>query len=236
MLTLPTLTTADSPPTSTPTISTEPTKTATNTSLRRLQLITPSSCNLTLYDAWKQQQYFGSLLSDSSFWMYQTQPQIVLTNELALDLAVRGCTRLFGFLYTYRAGRMGPITIQDSYKIMCRPYCMENDNLHEQAMAASGCSCLELSTQPGEVAFTKEGDWCSQNTGRLLCDLVGYCGVWNCPMEDFMCPRYEWNKKNIMYKGMGTCIRGSASTSALRGHSLVQVFLSLMLASWLFFR
>lgn len=178
---------------------------------RQLQVIVPEKCNVTLYKLWKQETYFGELSSDSNFWRYQTQPQIVLTNELALELSLRGCKRLFSSLYHYKAGRMGPITIQDAYKIMCRPYCLENDNLHQQAMAASGCSCTELSTPPDDVSYTKEGDWCYHNTGRLLCDMLGYCGIWNCRLDDFMCPRYEWNKKYIDYKGPGTCVRGSAA-------------------------
>ncbi len=178
---------------------------------RQLQDIVPEKCNVTLYKLWKQETYYGQLSSDANFWRYQTQPQIVLTNELALELSLRGCKRLFSSLYYYKAGRMGPITIQDAYKIMCRPYCLENDELHQKAMLASGCSCIELSTPSDDVSYTKEGDWCYHNTGRLLCDMLGYCGIWDCRLDDFMCPRYEWNKKYIDYKGPGTCVRGAAT-------------------------
>lgn len=198
---------------------------------RRLQSSIESTCNLTRYQQWLNERYIGFLASDSAFWMYQTQPQIVLNNFFAMSLALRGCQRMFESLYLYRSGRMGPINIQDSYKIMCRDYCIENDNLHEIAMNITGCSCLELSTQPGDISFTKEGDWCSQNTARLLCDIVGYCGVWNCRIDDFMCPRYEWNKKIIPYKGPGTCIRGAAA----RGSSMpsLVVTLGLVFGTWL---
>lgn len=181
--------------------------------LSRRRLDSSSTCNLTRYNEWLNEPYIGVLAPDSAFWMYQTQPQIVLNNYFALNLAVRSCVRYFENLYFYRSGRMGPITIQDSYKIMCREYCLESDVIHQTAMNVSSCSCLELSTQPDEVAYTKEGDWCRHNTGHLLCGLVGYCGVWNCRIDDFMCPRYEWNKKVIPLKGPGTCIRGAASRS-----------------------
>lgn len=180
------------------------------TSHIRRNLASTSSCDLTLFEEWKTTLYDGELLSDTNFWQYQTRPQLELTNWLALQLALKDCKRLFTHLYTYRAGRMGPITVQDSYKIMCRTYCLESDDLHQAAMEYSGCSCLELSTQSTEVSYTKEGDFCYHNSARLLCDMVGYCGVWNCRIDDFMCPRYEWNKKLIPYKGLGNCIRGSA--------------------------
>ena len=173
-----------------------------------------SDCDLAKYEVWKEQQYFGQLASDSSFWIYQTQgKQIILTNYLASELALQQCKNQFDLLYYYLAGRMGPIDIQHSYKIMCRDVCLESDALHEAAMAASGCSCLELSTKESEPSYTREGDFCRHNTARLLCDIVGYCGVWECRIDDFMCPRYEWNKKLIPFKGIGSCARGAATTS-----------------------
>jgi hypothetical protein len=194
-------------------------------SLRRLD----STCDLKAYSRWYNQQYFGVLASDAAFWMYQTQPQIVLSNGLAMGLAYSNCKRLFDSLTYYRAGRMGPITIQDSYKIMCRSYCLEMDQLHEDAMKASQCSCLELSTQQGDVAYTQDGDWCLQNSARMLCDIVGYCGVWNCRIGDYMCPRYEWNKKVIPLKGPGNCVRGSSLRQFSLSSSLFLVILSFFL-------
>jgi hypothetical protein len=29
----------------------------------------------------------------------------------------------------------------------------------------------------------------------LVCDKLEFCGIWGCRLDDFMCPRYEWNKK-----------------------------------------
>jgi len=198
-----------------------------------------STCNMTAYTAWANQIYYGTLAGDSSFWIYQTQPQIYLTNYLALQLAVRDCRRMLTSLTLGRAGKMGPVTIQDSYKIMCRPYCLQSDAMHEEAMAASGCSCLELSTQPTEPAYTSAGDWCEHNSARLLCSTIGYCGLWQCAEEDFMCPRFEWNKKYITYKGLGTCIRGAASSIRLSSSSSSSVMagmamgLTLLWTVWL---
>lgn len=170
-----------------------------------------SSCNMTKFYEWGNTRYGGVLLADPTFWMYQTQTWFVLTNSLAIELAVDRCKKRFTLLTTFKAGRMGPIDIQSSYKIMCSSYCLESDNLHQQAMSASGCDCLELSTQPTDIAYTYAGDWCKENSAYLLCDMIGYCGVWNCRLGDFMCPRYEWNKQTIPLKGPGTCVRGSAN-------------------------
>lgn len=181
-----------------------------------------STCDRAAYEAWRQELYTGALVGDPTFWRYQTQRQFRLTNQLALELAVAACSKKFDLLYYYLAGRMGPIDIQHSYKTMCRDECLENDVIHEQAMAVSGCSCLELSTQPHESSYHIEGDFCRHNTARMLCDRVGYCGVWGCRIDDFMCPRYEWNKKMIPFKGIGTCVRGAASPSP-NGLSLMNV-------------
>lgn len=203
---------------------------------RSLQVIVnngPSSCNVTLYDQWKQQRYVGPLSSDTNFWIYQSQPQIVLTNGLALELVIIFCKRQFYHLITYKAGRMGPVSIQDSYGAMCGSYCQQSDILHQNAMSVSGCNCVELSTQPNEEAYTREGDWCDNNSGRLLCSMLGYCGVWGCDLSDFMCPRYEWNKKLIPYLGLGICTTSSA-TSTVRPPSSAASFalLSAVFISW----
>jgi len=107
----------------------------------------------------------------------------------------------------FKAGRSGPVNEQFSYKALCKAECLENDQMHLDAMTYSGCTCLELSTQPDDKSYHIEGDWCKHNSGKLLCDILGYCGVWNCGLDDFMCPRLEWNKKMIPYKGYGNCLR-----------------------------
>jgi hypothetical protein len=167
-------------------------------------------CNATKYLMWREERYQGQLQNDPNFWRYQTQAQFVLTNDLALQIAYGLCRHNMKSLIEFKAGRLGPVDDQTTYDIMCANYCLENDIIHEEAMDISGCSCLELSTQPGEDSYTYLGDWCRHNTGRMECDLLGFCGVWECKIDDFMCPRYEYNKRTIEFRGPGHCTSSSA--------------------------
>lgn len=168
---------------------------------------TTPHCDLDAFDTWKNDAYVGILLTDPSFWRYQTQLQFQLSNGLALDLAVAKCKERLLLLTDFKAGRTGPVDIQNVWKAMCKDECMQSDVMHEQAMQYSGCSCLELSTHKNDTSYRVEGDWCLHNSARLLCDLLGFCGIWGCRIDDFMCPRYEWNKKLIPLKGLGSCDR-----------------------------
>lgn len=170
-----------------------------------------SCCNITKFSEWKKIEYTGSLATDSSFWRYQSQSFFVLRNELALPLLVSACKTKFKDLFDFRSGLMGPVDIQTSYKQMCSEVCLENDAIHQAAMIYTGCSCLELSTEEASSSYSVYGDFCLENSARLYCDLVGFCGVWECRIDDFMCPRYEYNKKHIPYKGFGNCDRSSGS-------------------------
>ena len=172
-----------------------------------LDLLPNPECNITLYRQWRNQKYDGLLSVDPTFWRYQTQTQFVLTRGLALELGVQKCIDNINVLTMFKAGRSGPVTEQYSYKALCKAECLENDQMHIEAMKYSGCTCLELSTQSNDKSYHIEGDWCKHNSAKLLCDILGYCGVWNCGLEDFMCPRLEWNKKMIPYKGYGNCLR-----------------------------
>jgi hypothetical protein len=171
-------------------------------------------CNHTGYNIWKEQPYANTALGGNpTFWRYQTGSQFVLKNGLALELLVADCTSQFTNLITFLAGRSGPVPIQNEYKAMCSDYCLGLDALSQNALDTTGCSCLELSTQPASSFYSEPGDWCKQNSARLLCDILGYCGVWNCRIDDYMCPRYEWNKKTIDLKGPGTCLRNAGDGS-----------------------
>lgn len=197
-----------------------------------------AECNLQAYEQWKEEIYTGELATVDSFWIYQThQSSFPLKNGLAIQLAVSACVNDFDLLYYYLAGRVGPIDIQHSYKIMCRQVCTASDDLHEQAMAVSGCSCLELSTQPDDDSYHIEGDFCRENTARLLCDKIGYCGIWDCRIDDFMCPRYEWNKKYIPLKGIGSCVRGAAprtsSASFVLSGAAIAVISAFLALGWI---
>ena len=176
---------------------------------RKLQyaLTSPAQCDYALYTTWKDSAYDGMLVNDPTFWRYQTQLQFQLSKGLALELAVAKCTDRFKLLYAFKAGRTGPVDIQNVWKAMCSDECIQSDIMHQDAMDSTGCSCLELSTNSSMSSFRKDGDWCLHNSARLLCDQIGFCGIWGCRIDDFMCPRYEWNKKIIPIKGPGHCDR-----------------------------
>lgn len=163
-------------------------------------------CNQTLYTQWAGQRYTGQLAADPTFWRYQRNDYFVLTQGLATDISVTKCSLGFSNLFTFAAGRSGPVTIQNAYRVMCSIPCLESDALHESAMEASGCSCRELSLE--------DDNYCKQNSARLLCDMLGFCGIWECRVDDFMCPRYEFNKKQIFMKGFGHCIRRKGTAGA----------------------
>ncbi len=163
-------------------------------------------CNQTLFEEWSSERYTGTLATDPTFWRYQKNDFFVLTKGLAADIAVTKCTTGFSNLFTFAAGRSGPVLIQDAYKVMCSDSCLESDALHEAAMAFSGCSCRELSVEAD--------NYCLQNSARLLCETTGFCGIWNCRVDDFMCPRYEFNKKQIFLKGFGHCVRRKGAAGA----------------------
>ena len=184
-----------------------------------------STCNMTAYDLWRARKYTGKLEFDPTFWRYQNQPQFQIKNDLALQIAYGMCRHRMKSLIDFKAGRLGPIDQQTTYDIMCLKYCLENDAIHESAMAASGCSCLELSTQPGESSYHEPGDWCKHNTARMRCDILGFCGFWECRIDDFMCPRYEYNKRAVQFKGLGSC-KGSASKNLNVRSSIIATILT----------
>ena len=168
--------------------------------------VTSSSCNLTAFANWVNLNYVGNLKTDATFWRYQTQTAFQLQNSLALKLAFGLCSQNFLALQTFKAGRIGPIDDQTTYTVMCGKYCMEMDLIHQTGIDISGCSCLELSTQAGAPSYTQPGDYCIENSARMQCSLLGFCGVWNCRIDDYMCPRYEYNKRHIEFMGPGSCI------------------------------
>jgi hypothetical protein len=190
-----------------------------------------STCNITKFDEWKNKEYTGSLAANSAFWRYQTQSFFVLRNGLAIQLAVEACRNRFKLLYYFKSGKMGPVDDQTIWKQMCHEYCLESDVMHEEAIAYTGCTCLELSTKPDDPSYNIYGDFCLENSGRILCTEMELCGVWNCRIDDFTCPRYEYNKKLTPYKGFGTCVRSAAATS----FSIVMTVLSLTFATLLMF-
>ena len=132
---------------------------------------------------------------------------------------------------------------------MCSDECQDSDILHLEAMMQSGCDCLELSPTPDEEHYTVEGEFCLKNSGRLLCDTLERCGVWDCRPGDFMCPRHEspkrrrrpffrwaravdavrrYNKQWTRFRGFGDCSagrRGAAPGRAACAAALAAVLL-----------
>lgn len=201
-----------------------------STSLRRnTQAARGAVCNLTEYAIWQDELYEGILSTDSSFWRYQKQKVFKLRKSLALELAVAACQRLFYNLKRFRAGRWGPVTLQNAYDAMCSDVCVESDNMHLQAMKASGCSCIDLSTKESQSSYVVEGDWCRHNSGMMVCKELGFCGVWECDLADFHCPRLEWNRQSIPLRGPGSCISDGFLVSPLPIAWILSMVLAMVL-------
>lgn len=123
-----------------------------------------SSCNSTLYDGWYQSSYSGALTQDlTGFWLFSDAE---LTNGQALEVVSSTCLVMMSTLRLDRAGRNGPVADKYIYDIMCADECILSDSLREEAMTFTGCTCLELSTQPADPTYHSLGDWCRANTGR----------------------------------------------------------------------
>jgi hypothetical protein len=58
------------------------------------------------------------------------------------------------------------LAIHHSYDAMCSLVCLEIDKIVNEAMFLTQCSCLQLSTQPGEFSYHGDGDVCNLNTGN----------------------------------------------------------------------
>lgn len=159
-------------------------------------------CNLDLYQAWYDAAYTGKLLSYTNFWIFKDAP---ISNGLAMERASVQCYLRLNQLRLDRAGRHGPVEDWWIYDIMCGEICTESDKLRRNGMLVSGCDCLELSVKETEMGFVAPGNWCAANTGRMLCNIFDQCGVWACSLNDFMCPRYEYNKYLVPLRGYGSC-------------------------------
>mmetsp|Transcript_25110 Transcript_25110/g.37545 ORF Transcript_25110/g.37545 Transcript_25110/m.37545 type:complete len:237 (+) Transcript_25110:259-969(+) len=131
---------------------------------------------------------------------------IQLTNGQVMELASARCRDALSLLTLNSAGKFHPIdeSEQHVHDTMCSKYCLVTDRLREEAMKLSRCSCLELSTQRNNLLYHKTGDFCHANSGRILCnEKIEWCGIWGCSLEDFHCPRREYNRKYIPFRGNG---------------------------------
>ena len=113
---------------------------------------------------------------------------------------------------------------------MCSSACLGSDELHIEGMELSSCDCIELSPQPEDISFRVKGQFCLENTGRLLCEYFGSCGVWNCRLGDFSCPRFEYNKQKIDYRNMGSC-KSNAFSSFFHHHYMNKSYGSIVPSS-----
>ena len=145
----------------------------------------------------------------SEFLRYSPEP----TYGQVMEKAAQICARSLSTLKRDLSGRHGDVTDWSIFGPMCSDECLDSDILHLEAMMQSGCNCLELSPQPGDVAYTREGEFCRRNSGRLLCDTLDRCGVWDCRLGDFMCPRHEFNKEWTRFRGFGDCSRGARAAA-----------------------
>ncbi|KAF0745382.1 hypothetical protein Ae201684P_011502 [Aphanomyces euteiches] len=83
------------------------------------------------------------------------------------------CEASIEYLKLRLAGSFGPVLQSDM----------------QSAMSQSHCTCTELSS---DSYITQ--DFCRQNSARMLCSILGVCGTWGCSLNDFMCPRYDWDR------------------------------------------
>jgi hypothetical protein len=188
------------------------------------------ACNVTLYEEWRDDRYVNFLSTDLSLWRYQTRDEIRFTKGLALDMMHQRCANEFDRYIRFRAGRMGPVREVDGYDAICSEYCQESDRIHVEAMTVSDCNCEELSTQPDERTYRFPGDFCRHNSARLQCEIMGFCGIWDCVLEDFMCPRYEYNKRSISWRGSGTCF--NAGHSLWASYNMYIYFILMVIAAY----
>jgi len=198
--------------------------------------IPPQACNITYYKNWLQRpltDFDVPLASDPGFFSitkYDLSAEgggdggFDLRMGEAISILSIKCLESMRQLELDLAGKHGPVSTYDIYGVMCSDYCLKNDQLRNDFLVDSGCSCLELSTQVEDVSYSIEGDWCRKNSGRIMCDVLDRCGVWECDINDFMCPRYEYNKMDTPLRGLGDC---EAAGSMLRPTILTVLILGL---------
>jgi len=139
-----------------------------------------------------------------------------LTNGMVMDRANMRCQEGLHALTKDLAGRQGPLKELFYWDAMCQPSCKDSDAMHQAALQESGCLCTELSVTDDDTATDDRVSelWCQRNSARMLCAIHGLCGVWDCAIEDFMCPRYEYNREFVDGPGGGRF--GDCRTSGAR--------------------
>lgn len=100
------------------------------------------------------------------------------------------------------------------------------------AMDWTGCRCSDLSTKEDSPYYRVDGDFCLENSARLLCNILGECDHWDCDLEDFMCPSHEFRRRYFTGYGYGDCSAAfkqwapaiSVSVLALMAHYALRTF------------
>lgn len=176
-----------------------------------------AECNLTRFHEWYESDYIElaeitnertSVTRGAGFW--GITESLVYTDYqpsygIVMDKAAKVCRQSLEQLRGDLAGRHGDVHAYDVHNGMCSDACVDSDVLRIEAMRQSGCDCLELSPDETDVNYSVRGEFCRQNSGRILCDELEICGVWDCRLGDFMCPRHEYNKGHTRFQGLGDC-------------------------------
>lgn len=198
-------------------------------------------CNMTAWHKYLQRTYSDERTRDLrtsslgnqkdvffAFWgvrdIFFSDDAYTMTNEYAMERSAEYCKLAIHDLTVDRSGAQGPIEDYWLYNAMCSDFCIESDLLHLEALELSACTCLEVSTP-------MTADICLKNSAAILCAEYGHCGVWKCPIDDFMCPRYEYNTKSVKFRGPGNCLSGA--TSLYSASVPLVFFFAALSAGWL---
>lgn len=181
-----------------------------------------AECNLTRYREWYESDFtsyadeagerisvdrevgFWGLTRSGSYFDY------TMSFGIVMERSTKFCRESLKQLHVDIAGRHGGVHAYDVHGSMCSDYCVDSDVLHIEAMRQSGCDCMELSLSEtgddvADAYFSREGEFCHDNSARILCEELDICGVWDCRLGDFMCPRHEYNKRHTRFRGLGDC-------------------------------
>ncbi|GMI17173.1 hypothetical protein TrLO_g2812 [Triparma laevis f. longispina] len=201
--------------------------------------VVQKDCNMTLYHQWAQEDFQGiskDLVipkTNLRWWdveNFEKNGPFVLRNSHAVEVLGTKCRQYMQAIKMGLSGRHGPVSDQAIFDVMCTEYCIVNDQFREEAMQVSGCNCMDLSTKSDEVGYSEAGDWCRENSGRMMCDELERCGTWECALYDFSCPRMEYNTLDIMLRGSpGDCGQGVGRFGGLMFGSLIGLAMSLWL-------
>ena len=160
---------------------------------------------------------------------YGDNQLFTLKNGHAMEVLGTKCREYLKAINVGLAGQHGPVPEQAIYDVMCTEFCNYNDLLRVEALQQSGCTCMDLSTKEHAIGYSRPGDWCRENSGKILCEELDRCGVWECQLEDFSCPRQEYNTINVELRGFASTDYAGPSRGSCSGAD--GIFGSLMLST-----